>query len=295
MTCSKCGHQTGGGKFCENCGTSLLEAGDSSNSSMENKQAGDSSNSSMENKQAGDSSNSSMENKQAGDSSNSSMENKQTEVQKHLKTTQKALSAYFSFFMRVLKRPYEEFKHAGEQQVLYSLITMALFVLVIPLIFYFALTARFSELVEFTNVVTPSFFDIMMRSAITIAIYIFLIFIFTYAGLRIQKIQASFKAVLGRFGTLVIPFLPPLLIALIASMAKSDLFDIFLYFSVGAIAFVIPPAVLYIYREKVKGAVDFIYAILIVYLLSFISYEVFDYVIRKYIVNIVTSAIDSLY
>ncbi|MDA1476446.1 zinc ribbon domain-containing protein [Bacillus changyiensis] len=256
MTCSKCGHQTGGGKFCENCGTSLLEDGESNNSSMENKQS---------------------------------------EVQKYLKTTKKTLSAYFSFFVRVLKRPYVEFKNAGEQQILYSIITMALFALVIPLIFYFALFNSFNELGEFASEVRPSFLDIVMKSAFTITSYIFLIVIFTYAGLRIQKIPASFKAVLGRFGTLLIPFLPPLLIALIASMVKSDLFDIILFFSVCGIAFVIPPAVLYIYREERKGAVDFIYAILFVYLLAFISYELFDYAITKYIINIVKSTIDSLF
>ncbi|MDA7027398.1 zinc ribbon domain-containing protein [Bacillus sp. CLL-7-23] len=243
-------------KFCENCGTSLLEDGESNNSSMENKQ---------------------------------------TEVQKYLKTTKKTLSAYFSFFVRVLKRPYVEFKNAGEQQVLYSIITMALFALVIPLIFYFGLFHSFNELGEFASEFRPSFLDIVMKPAFAITIYIFLIFIITYAGLRIQKIQVPLKEVLGRFGTLLIPFLLPLLIALIVSLLKMDLFYTILLFSVGGIGFVIPPIVLFIYREKVKGTVDFIYVILFVYLMAFISSKVFEYAIIEYILNMAKSTIDSLF
>lgn len=97
MTCSKCGHQTDGGKFCEQCGASL-----------------------------------------AGGSADSKAPAETPQAARYTEAAKQASSMYFSFCLKVLKRPYTEMKNAGEQHVLNSIITMVIFALTVPLMFYFA-------------------------------------------------------------------------------------------------------------------------------------------------------------
>ncbi|MFF2648885.1 hypothetical protein [Bacillus haynesii] len=140
MTCSKCGHHTDGGKFCEQCGTSLAGGSDGNKEAAETPQAA-----------------------------------RYTEAAKH------ASSMYFSFCLKVLKRPFIEMKNAGEQHVLNSIITMVIFALAVPLMFYFGLKGFFDSLGDYSGIFArsyamPTFFDIVVKPAFTFAIYIFLLF-----------------------------------------------------------------------------------------------------------------------
>lgn len=256
MTCSKCGHQTDGGKFCENCGANL--SADSEN----------------------------VHHAAADESVQNAADRLQ--AQKYVEATKKASSMYFSFCIRVLKNPYTEMKSAGEQHFLHSIITMAVFALAVPSIFYFGLKGFFDSLGHYSGIFSrsyamPSFFDIVLKPAFTFAIYIFLLFVFTYAGVRIQRVQASFKEVMGRFGTVLIPFTVIILVALLLSLMQTSLFMHVLLFGLCAIVFLIPSAVLYSYHERAKGAVDIVYATLLVYLMTFISVRVMGDLFFEYL------------
>ncbi|MEC1259558.1 zinc ribbon domain-containing protein [Bacillus swezeyi] len=268
MTCSKCGHQTDGGKFCENCGTNL----NADSESVQN----------------------------AAGSENVQNAADRSQSQRYVEATKKASSMYFSFCLRVLKRPYTEMKHAGEQHIANSIITMAVFALAVSLSFYFGLKGFFDSLGQYSGVFSqsyamPTFFEIAVKPAFTFAIYIFLLFVFTYAGLRIQGVQASFKEVLGRFGTVLIPFAALLLAALLLSLMKTSLFLHVLFFGLCGVVFLIPPAVLYSYQEKAKGAVDMIYATLLVYLMTFIAIRVMGDLFLEYLGGIGGSILSRMF
>ncbi|WP_105979745.1 zinc ribbon domain-containing protein [Bacillus paralicheniformis] len=259
MTCSKCGHQTDGGKFCEQCGTSLAGGSDESKTPAETPQAA-----------------------------------------RYTEAAKQASSMYFSFCLKVLKRPYTEMKNAGEQHVLNSIITMVIFALTVPLMFYFGLKGFFDSLGDYSGLFSrsyamPTFFDIVVKPAFTFAIYIFLLFVFTYAGVRIRGVQAAFKEVLGRFGTVLVPFVALLLAALLLSFMQTGLFVYVLFFALCGIAFLIPPAVILSYHEKAAGSVDTIYTTLIVYLLTFMSVRIMGDMFLEYFGRIGGSILGRLF
>ncbi|KKB71654.1 MULTISPECIES: zinc ribbon domain-containing protein [Bacillus] len=259
MTCTKCGHQTDGGKFCENCGASLSAEHDGGQPAGESVQA-----------------------------------------KQYVDATKKASSMYFSFFVRVMKRPYAETKKAGEEHMLNSIITMVIFALTVPLMFYFGLKSFYASMGTYSGIfgrtgVMPGFFDIVVKPAFTFAIYIFLLFVFTYAGVRIQGIQASFREVMGRFGAALIPFTALLLCSFLLSLLKTDLFLYLLFFAFCGIAFLIPPAVLFSYREKAAGSIDFIYTTLLVYLATFIAVRIMGNLFLEYVIDILRSLLGSLF
>ncbi|MDI3410815.1 hypothetical protein QKW52_13145 [Bacillus sonorensis] len=55
--------------------------------------------------------------------------------------------------------------------------------------------------------------------------------------MRIQRVQASFKEVMGRFGTVLIPFTVIILVALLLSLMQTSLFMHVLLFGLCAIVF----------------------------------------------------------
>ncbi|QHZ45548.1 zinc ribbon domain-containing protein [Bacillus sp. NSP9.1] len=259
MTCSKCGHQTDGGRFCENCGANLSAESDSAGTKAETAQ-----------------------------------------TQMYVEAAKKASSMYFSFCLRALKRPYKEMKNAGEQHFTNSIITMVVFAIIVPLTFYFGLKGFFDSLGRYSGIwsgsdMMPTFFDIVVKPAFTFAIYIFLLFVFTYAGVRIQGAQAPFKEVMGRFGALLVPFTALLVIAFLLSLMKTALFLSVLLFALCGIVFLIPPAVLYSYHEKAKGAVDMIYSTLLVYLMTLIAVRAMSNLFLDYFANIGGSILNRIF
>lgn len=177
---------------------------------------------------------------------------------------------------------------------------MVIFALSVPLMFYFGLKGFFDAMGDYSGVfgrsyAMPTFFDIVVKPAVTFAIYIFLLFVFTYAGVRIRGVQAAFKEVLGRFGAVLIPFVALLLAALLLSFMQTGLFIYVLFFALCGIAFLIPPAVISSYHEKAEGAVDTIYATLIVYLLTFMSVRIMGDLFLEYIGRIGGSILGRLF
>ena len=85
---------------------------------------------------------------------------------------------------------------------------------------YFALKGLFAEMSGFasefmgeTNISVP-FTDVVIKPALTYAIFIMLVAVFTYTAVKLGRVNVHFKEVIARFGSFLIPSVAILAIAL---------------------------------------------------------------------------------
>lgn len=246
MICSNCSHTNEGGRFCENCGSPLTGAG-----SKEIAAA--------------------VENTAPGTMSTG-------QSNKYIESTKNISKMYFGYFMEVIKKPYASSQGVGSEHFINGLITILLYSFIIPLMFYFALKGILADMNSFSAgffgeemQINPPFTDVVIKPAFAYAIFIMLVAVFTFASIKLGRINASFKEVVARFGSFLIPFVALLAIALIMSILKVKLFFLFLFLGFVGSIFMVPPLVIASYKKSNVDGVDVIYGSLITYVLTFIA------------------------
>jgi len=244
MQCANCNHTNQeGGNFCENCGSPL-----------KNQAA------------------------QESAFSTSSTAATAAEPNPYIESTKKISKMYFRHFIDVLKRPYSNSKNIDGQYLVHAIITIILYSLIIPLMFYFGLKGLlndwsnvgsdwFGEEVAFN----PPFTDIVVKPTFAYAIFILLLATFTFASVKLGRANATYKDVISRFGSFLIPFVAILLIALIMSILKIDLFVLFLFIGFSGSILMVPPFVIMSFKRESDIGLDSLYGTLITYLLTFIA------------------------
>ncbi|MCY9090263.1 zinc ribbon domain-containing protein [Bacillus mojavensis] len=185
-----------------------------------------------------------------------------------------AAKQFGSFVLAVLKRPYQECKTTGGEQLISGIITMVLFSLLTPLMFY----------ILFSNGPgSASFTEIFFKPTIYFALYIFGLHALIFFSLKIAGNQVSFKDSLSRFGAFLIPFTAILILALLLFLLHTDLcFTVLAIGLIGAF-FAIPPAMLSSYQHSYKGKADIIYSTIVIYLITCVA---FRFIIEHYIKEI---------
>jgi hypothetical protein len=252
MKCPKCNHENVDAKFCEKCGTNLVDPALSMG-------------------------------KAASDSSTSSQESQPQSASVYLDKTKSAAKNYFRFFVNVLKKPYPASSILGQEYFINALITMILYAFIIPCILYFSIKGVFSQIEkqlegnffggfmsEVAPSITPSFGDVVVTPFFGFIILIALVSIFAFTALKLAKITVDLKEIIARFGAFLIPFVVILLVSLILSILKIKLaFFVFIIGFLGSLLLV-PAFVIFSYKKIAIDGLDLIYGTILSYVLTFI-------------------------
>ncbi|MGE8204650.1 hypothetical protein ACQKP0_08805 [Heyndrickxia sp. NPDC080065] len=245
MKCQICQHENEGGRFCENCGSKLI-------TSTKDETAA------------------------TVESAHSSSDKVQ-----YFETTKKISNQYFNYFIQVLKKPYASSQSVGSEHFINGIMTIILFSLLIPLIFYFALKGVLADFSSYGSnffgtpvEIKPPFTDIVIKPFFAYIIFTFLVITFTFASIKLGRINVSYKEVTARFGSLLIPFVSLLAISLIMSILKIKFFFYFLLLGFIGSIFMIPPLVIASYKKDHQEGVDVIFGSLLTYVLTFISISI---------------------
>ncbi|MGE6256765.1 zinc ribbon domain-containing protein [Heyndrickxia sporothermodurans] len=247
MKCFNCQHENNRGRFCENCGTKLI-------SGQEEEIA-----------------------------ATFEMDNRTSQTNTYSVTAKKMSKQYFSYFTQVLKQPYARSSTVGSDHFLNGIITIILYSLFIPFMFYFVFKGVLSDVNRFgidffgSSVnIKPPFTDLVIKPFFAYLIFIILVITFTFVAIKLGRMNVSYKEVMARFGAFLIPFVSLLAIGLIISMLKIKFFLFFFLLGFVGSIFLIPPLVIASYRKDTKLGLDVIYGSLFIYVLSFISISIME-------------------
>lgn len=260
MICPNCQHQNDGGNFCEKCGTKLT-----GNVNPEVAASSETSNRSFVSQTP----------------TVNNVPNSNAIPNQYLEKTKNVSKLYFSYFMHVLKKPYANSQSVGGEHFLNAIITMILYSLIIPLIFYFGLKGLLSNINDFGSAlfgeevaVNPPFFDVVIKPTFAFVIFILLVAIITFAAVKLGRINASFKEVISRFGSFLIPIVIILAVALIFSILKIEFFLVVLLLGFIGSIFLVPPLVIASFKKDTQVGMDVIYGSLVTYVFTFIVIRV---------------------
>jgi hypothetical protein len=246
-TCTNCNHQNDGGKFCENCGSPLVAA---ATSSVEGTSIP----------------------KVLGQPQAS------TEPNQYFEGAKQVSKQYGLYFLQVLKKPYSSSVNVGAEHFTNGLITMVLYSIFIPLIVYFALkgvladvtglgTDFFGEEVE----VDVPFMEVVIKPALAYVVFVLLVATFSFAAIKLGRINAGFKEVVARFGVFLIPAVAILAIGLLFAILKVKMFVLFTLLGFFILLFLVPPLVIASFKKESQEGIDVIYGSIITYVLSFVA------------------------
>ncbi len=280
MQCPVCSHQNEGGNFCEQCGTKLepiasQESAPAAEQGMNqppvfNKQPNyQQNNYQQDNYQQGGYQQGGYA--QSGYKQGYPQGNQQPN--QYLEGAKKISQMYFGYFIGVLKKPYASSKSVGEEHFLNAIITIVLYSFIIPLMSYFGIKS-------FTDTLSGGFYEadidlpfteIVIYPTIAYAVFILLVATFTFAAVKMGRVDDSYKAVISRFGSFMIPFLAILLIGLVLAILKAKIFIIFLVLGFTTSLFIVPPLVIASFKKETQEGLDVIYGTLITYILTFVT------------------------
>ncbi|WP_273124187.1 zinc ribbon domain-containing protein [Bacillus weihaiensis] len=243
--CTNCQHQNEDGKFCEKCGNSLTTSTESIREVSATTEA----------------------QPVSGGGQGS----------QYLEEAKKMSKMYFTYFLEVLKKPYASSVNVGEEHFLNGIITMVLYSLFIPLMLFFALKGVLAEMSGFASEflgeqdISVPFSDVVLMPTLAYVIFILLVACFTFASVKLGRVDANFKEVISRFGSFLIPSVAILAIALILSILKVKLFIFIAFIGFLTSIFLVPPLVIASFKKQTKDGVDVIYGSFITYVLTFVA------------------------
>ena len=247
MKCPNCGHLNEGGRFCENCGTQLVETADSAIQNQQQQQSTPQVNNENEVGNTG-----------------------ALQAEEYLKKTKDQSKQYITYFMDVLKKPYASLNAPFENQhYMYAIITFILYSLFIPLMIYFGVKGLMSTFSYFGESANSSFVDAVIIPAIAYGVFIVLVAGFTFFSIKLGRVNVAFKEVFTKFGILLVPFVFILAIGLILSILKVSLFILFLVIGLVGSMYIVVPLLIAFYKKDTPGeGMDAVYGTLLTYILA---------------------------
>ncbi len=183
---------------------------------------------------------------------------------------------YWDHLVHMFKSPLRHGKTEGEGNFVNGIITLVLFSLFIPLTFYFGLRslassmgfggAGFSEYVPFGSIFFKPFIFILLFVAIASAI----IFAVAKPGLS----NLNFKAVVGKFGALMV--VPTTIILLSLLVVVLNMFSVFGYVFILGLAgmFIAATVTIYSFANTTSKGIDGFYGALIFNIGAFLYFQI---------------------
>ncbi|WP_316569188.1 zinc ribbon domain-containing protein [Neobacillus sp. YIM B06451] len=250
MNCPNCNHHNSGGKFCEKCGTNLTTGAQNESAATVEFTAAP-----------------------------TQTANGSTATNQYLETTKAISRQYIKFVLEVLKKPFSTSTQVGGEQFINAIITVCLFSLFVPLMSYFVLKGIISDMGNFggglfgnaVREITPPFGSVVIKPFFGFIVFVLLISAFTFAAVKLGKVNATFKEVASRFGTLLVPFTALMLVAVLFSLLKISFAFVLLIISLIGLIFLVPALVISSYKSPFNNGLDIAYGSLLTYVLTFIT------------------------
>ncbi|PAF18516.1 hypothetical protein CHH69_13480 [Terribacillus saccharophilus] len=235
VSCPSCGHNsTEESKFCENCGAALegqTTANTTQSAVTQTQQAA------------------------------SSQQDASGKANEYLETTKKVSKQYFSYFFDVLKRPDGNGMKYGTDNFVNAIITFVLFSLIIPLTLYFQANRQSYFEVPFGEVV--------VKPVIVFAVFLFIFATIIFGVLKLDQSTASYKSVLVRYGSLLVPFTAIMIVGALFTFIGLEFWGIVLVISGFSFAlFIVPLILIPGFKQDRQRGIDNVYLVLIVYVIT---------------------------
>ncbi|WP_445509038.1 zinc ribbon domain-containing protein [Rossellomorea marisflavi] len=197
----------------------------------------------------------------------------------HLEKAKNVSKLYFGYFMGLLKSPLAKGSQISEGHFVNGLITIILYSLILPLSMY-------AGIGEYGSYIDSPFLSIVIKPALTMMVFVFLISVFTFCAVKVVGLQVSFKSVVARFGALLVPFITIFALGLL--MALFGIYEFVFVLALGLFGaiFTVPAIVVMSYTRNITTKFDPLYGIILTYVASFI---VFALILRGFIMNMVDS------
>lgn len=239
MICPNCSHENEGGRFCIKCGTPLKRE----------------------------------INNEVASTTETIAQSSPAQPNKYIETTKQASKMYFNYFLQVLKQPYSSSRIIGADQFINGLITMIIYSFLIPLISYFTIKGALNSYDPYGLGFGSSlpFSDIVLKPTLAYFIFILLVTAFSFLAIRLGKVNVSFKEVMARFGSLLVPTIALFIITLLVSFIEVRWVVPLLFFGLISSILLVPPLVITSFKKGMKDGIDIIYGSLITYALTFIT------------------------
>ncbi|ETI69651.1 zinc ribbon domain-containing protein [Neobacillus vireti] len=302
MQCPVCSHHNEGGKFCEQCGTKLEiasyhEAAPTAEPTMNQAPNYTSHQSYQQGNQQG---------YQQGNPQGYQQGNQQgyqqghpqgyqqvnTQPNQYLEGAKNISKMYFGYFMEVLKKPYASSKSVGAEHFTNAIITIVLYSLIIPLMLYFIIKSFADSMFGRIGQISPPFLETVIYPTFTYAIFILLVATFAFAAVKLAKVNASYKEVISRFGSFLIPFLAILLIGFVLAILKAKVISvIFLVLGFSTALLIVPTLVIASFKKDTQDGLDVIYGTLFTYILTCITIAIMGEMLFERIVSAIEDAV----
>ncbi|WNB92521.1 zinc ribbon domain-containing protein [Bacillus sp. NEB1478] len=197
----------------------------------------------------------------------------------HVENAKKVTKMYFGYFMNILKSPYSQSKSIGTEHFINGLITVALYALFIPLMVYLGLKDTigiFHDSPFFTFVVKPSF---------GYAVFIMLVASYSFAAIKLGKVQVSYQAVIARFGSLLVPFVGMFGLALLFAVLEIKFFVLILFIGFIGSIFTVPALTISSFKKDTSSGLDVVYGTILTYVATFITLGIMANILLEAIKN----------
>lgn len=174
---------------------------------------------------------------------------------------------YFQYYLQVLKKPYTSCANSTHNYWINGLITIAFFALLIPLIIEVGLG-------DVRPYFESSFTESFLKPFIGYTALTTLISVYIFAVLKLRKVSVTLQSVIGRVGTLLVPFTALFLLAVVMAFLQMKLFILLLIIGFIAAITIVPTLVLVSYSKEATSGLDTVYGALIVFIFTLFSINI---------------------
>ncbi|WP_054955409.1 zinc ribbon domain-containing protein [Paenibacillus dakarensis] len=282
MICKICGHENEGGKFCEKCGAKLGPEVEETSAvqSFEGQEASETEVNteipappaefrSVQNESAAGEAHhhvfTAPPRPQA--TTGGTAGDELSKPNPYIESAKQNSKVYFDYFLKGLKSPLAVTQKTGSEQLLNGIISLAIFVILFPLMFYFSLGHEARSFLS-----SSPFVDFVLKPAFWLAVFMFLVAVYTFGAVKLSTHPgAHFKEIIARFGVMLIPFIVISLIAFLFIILGSSVGGAFLTIGLIGGIFTIPALITTSYKRVALGGLDTLYAILLIYVAIFLT------------------------
>ena len=278
MICAICGHENADGKFCEKCGAKLgseveetaaihpdetqeIQRAEEAPVLTEDPQTV------QQETAAGNPQNVFTAPPPPQASSTGTAEGEPSQPNPYLESAKQNSKVYFEYFVKGLKSPLAVAQKTGSEQLLNGIISMVIFVILIPLMIYLSLGSDVRNFYSGGLLV-----NVVLKPVFWLALFMLLVAVYTFGAVKLStNPRADLKEIIARFGTLLIPFIVISLIAFLFMLMGSVIGGLFLAIALIGGIFTIPVLITLSYNRSGVGGIDTLYAILMIYAAVFLT------------------------
>lgn len=170
---------------------------------------------------------------------------------------------YGDYFLTGLRHPFRAAAAIEKSQFLYAIVSMMLYVLLLPLAMY-AATQH-----EWGGASQGTFADHFLKPVISISVFVILLNLFIFAAIKLSFNPAvKLKEVMTRFGSMLSVFIVLYMVSFLCLIVNAHISKMMILLTFICTVMTVPLFVMTSYKRRVTSGLDPLYAILLVYAAS---------------------------